>query len=42
MDAGLLTVAAGPKVLRWLAPMNTDEIEAHQGLTIMREVLSQF
>lgn len=42
MDAGLLTVAAGPKVVRWLAPMNTSEEEAHLGLTIMREVLGQF
>ncbi len=39
MDAGLLTVAAGPKVIRWLAPMNTTEAEAHEGLAIMREVL---
>ncbi len=39
MDAGLLTVAAGPKVLRWLAPMNTTEAEVRAGLKIMREVL---
>jgi acetylornithine/N-succinyldiaminopimelate aminotransferase len=41
MDAGLLTVAAGPKVIRWLPPMNTTEEEAHQGLAIMRDVLGQ-
>ncbi len=41
MDAGLLTVAAGPKVIRWLAPMNTTEEEAHEGLAIMRDVLGQ-
>ncbi len=41
MDAGLLTVAAGPKVLRWLAPMNTTESEARAGLKIMRAVLSR-
>ena len=41
MDAGLLTVAAGPKVVRWLAPMNTTEDEAHQGLAIMHDVLGQ-
>ena len=41
MDAGLLTVAAGPKVLRWLAPMNTTEAEVRAGLKIMREVLQK-
>ena len=41
MDAGLLTVAAGPKVVRWLAPMNTTEAEARAGLKIMREVLGR-
>jgi acetylornithine/succinyldiaminopimelate/putrescine aminotransferase len=39
MDAGLLTVAAGPKVIRWLPPMNTSESEAREGLRIRREVL---
>ena len=39
MDAGLLTVAAGPGVVRWLAPMNTTEAEALAGLEIMRSVL---
>ena len=39
MDAGLLTVAAGPKVIRWLPPMNTTEAEVREGLRIMREVL---
>jgi acetylornithine/succinyldiaminopimelate/putrescine aminotransferase len=28
MNAGLLVVPAGPKVLRWLPPMNTTEAEA--------------
>lgn len=41
MDSGLLTVAAGPNVLRWLAPMNTTEAEASAGLKIMREVLGR-
>ena len=41
MNAGLLTVAAGPKVIRWLAPMNTTEDEAHQGLALMHDVLRQ-
>ena len=40
MDAGLLVVPAGPKVIRWLAPMNTTEEEAREGLRILREVLS--
>ena len=40
MDAGLLTVAAGPKVIRWLAPMNTTEAEAREGLRIMRDALA--
>jgi acetylornithine/N-succinyldiaminopimelate aminotransferase len=39
MDAGLLTVAAGPKVIRWLPPMNTTDAEVREGLRIMREVL---
>jgi acetylornithine/succinyldiaminopimelate/putrescine aminotransferase len=40
MDAGLLTVAAGPGVIRWLAPMNTTEAEVREGLRILREVLA--
>ena len=39
MDAGLLVVPAGPKVLRWLPPMNTTDAEANEGLQIMRDVL---
>jgi acetylornithine/N-succinyldiaminopimelate aminotransferase len=39
MDAGLLTVAAGPKVIRWLAPMNTTKPEIRKGLRIMHDVL---
>ncbi len=41
MDAGLLVVPAGPKVLRWLAPMNTTEAEAREGLQILHDVLSK-
>lgn len=40
MNAGLLVVPAGPKVLRWLPPMNTTEAEAREGLDILREVLT--
>ena len=39
MDAGLLTVPAGPRVIRWLPPLYTTEAEAREGLAIMREVL---
>jgi acetylornithine/N-succinyldiaminopimelate aminotransferase len=39
MDAGLLVVPAGPKVIRWLAPMNTSTQEAEEGLSILHEVL---
>lgn len=41
MDAGLLVVPAGPKVFRWLAPMNTTEEEAREGLRIMSDVLGK-
>src|SRR4029078_11388795 len=41
MDAGLLTVAAGPNVTRWLAPMNTTEDEVREGLRIVRDVLGR-
>jgi acetylornithine/succinyldiaminopimelate/putrescine aminotransferase len=41
MDAGLLVVPAGPKVLRWLPPMNTTDAEAREGLQIMRGILSK-
>ena len=39
MNSGLLTVAAGPKVIRWLAPMNSTEAEVQEGLDIMHQVL---
>lgn len=39
LDAGLVVVPAGPKVIRWLAPMNTTEVEAKEGLQIFKSVL---
>lgn len=39
MDAGMLVVPAGPRVIRWLAPMNTTREEAQHGLDIMKRVL---
>ncbi|HEY5893231.1 MAG TPA: aminotransferase class III-fold pyridoxal phosphate-dependent enzyme [Chthoniobacterales bacterium] len=39
IDAGLLVVPAGPTVVRWLAPLNTTETEAREGLAILRKVL---
>jgi acetylornithine aminotransferase/acetylornithine/N-succinyldiaminopimelate aminotransferase len=39
MDAGLLVVPAGSAVIRWLAPMNTTESEAAEGLAIMKATL---
>jgi acetylornithine/N-succinyldiaminopimelate aminotransferase len=41
MDAGLLVVPAGPKVIRFLPPMNTTESEAREGLKIMHEALTR-
>ncbi len=40
MDAGLLVVPAGPRVIRWLAPMNTTEAEVREGLGILHGVLA--
>ena len=37
--AGLLTVPAGPNVVRWLPPLTVSEGEVDSALTIMREVL---
>ena len=39
MDAGMLVVPAGPRVIRWLAPMNTTEAEVREGLGILQGVL---
>ena len=39
LQAGLLVVPAGPKVVRWLPPMNLTEAEADEGLRIFKAVL---
>lgn len=39
MDAGLLVVPASPTVIRWLAPLNTTEAQAREGLAILRGAL---
>jgi acetylornithine/N-succinyldiaminopimelate aminotransferase len=40
MAAGLLTVAAGPKVVRWLPPLNVTEDEISQALDILKQTLA--
>lgn len=41
LDAGLLVVPAGPKVVRWLPPMNLTEAQATEGLALFKAVLDQ-
>jgi predicted acetylornithine/succinylornithine family transaminase len=41
MAAGLLTVAAGPHVVRWLPPLNVTREEITEALTIFRSVLQK-
>ena len=41
LDAGLMTVPAGPNVVRWLPPLNISTEEANEALTIMRAVLDK-
>ncbi|TDU66527.1 acetylornithine aminotransferase [Prosthecobacter fusiformis] len=40
LDAGLLVVPAGPKVVRWLPPMNLTDAQAAEALAIFKTVLS--
>ncbi|MBX7210209.1 MAG: acetylornithine transaminase [Verrucomicrobiaceae bacterium] len=40
LDAGLMTVPAGPSVVRWLPPLNITQSEAAEALRIMSAVLS--
>jgi len=42
MDAGLLTVPAGPETLRWLPPLNVTESEVAEALTIFKNTLDSF
>lgn len=41
LDAGLLVVPAGPKVVRWLPPMNLTEAHAAEALGIFQSALNQ-
>jgi len=39
LDAGMMTVPAGPNVVRWLPPLNITQAEADEGLRIFKSVL---
>ncbi len=39
MDAGLLTVPAGPETLRWLPPLNVTDTEVDEALRILKNTL---
>jgi acetylornithine/N-succinyldiaminopimelate aminotransferase len=41
LDAGLLVVPAGPKVVRWLPPMNLTDEHAEEALAIFKSTLDQ-
>jgi acetylornithine/succinyldiaminopimelate/putrescine aminotransferase len=41
LDAGLMTVPAGPSVVRWLPPLNLTKAEAREGLHLMQATLAQ-
>ncbi len=41
LDAGLLVVPAGPKVVRWLPPMNLTDAHAAEALSIFKATLNQ-
>jgi acetylornithine aminotransferase len=41
MDEGLLTVAAGPTVVRWLPPLNVSAQEVDLALGMLRRVLER-
>ena len=40
MEAGLLTVPAGPNIVRWLPPLNVTEAEIDKALEIMESGLT--
>ncbi len=40
MQNGLLVVAAGPDVVRWLPPLNVTDAEVDEALDLMRQVLA--
>lgn len=41
LEAGLMTVPAGPNVVRWLPPLNITLAEAGQALSIQKQVLNR-
>ncbi len=41
LKAGLMTVPAGPNVVRWLPPLNITQVEASQALSIQKRVLDE-
>jgi acetylornithine/N-succinyldiaminopimelate aminotransferase len=41
LDAGMMVTPAGPKVVRWLSPLNITEAHATEGLRIFKSVLDQ-
>ncbi len=41
LDAGLLVVPAGPKVVRWLPPMNLSDADAGAALSIFKTTLDE-
>jgi acetylornithine/succinyldiaminopimelate/putrescine aminotransferase len=41
MQNGLLTVPAGPSVLRWLPPLNVTQAEIDEAITILAETLDE-
>lgn len=41
LDAGMMVVPAGAKVVRWLPPMNLTEAQAQEGLALFKSVLDQ-
>ena len=41
LDAGMMVVPAGPKVIRWLPPMNLTQAQASEGLALFKIVLDQ-
>jgi predicted acetylornithine/succinylornithine family transaminase len=41
LDAGLMVVPAGPKVVRWLPPLNITDDHLHEAFAIFRRVLDE-
>ncbi|HZK42927.1 MAG TPA: acetylornithine transaminase [Syntrophomonadaceae bacterium] len=42
MEKGLLLVGAGPNVVRFVPPLNINEIEINQGVSVFREALREW